>query len=97
MKDFVTINLSEYFKSITEEEKIRKVAKSLYIFLTTPDEVEEYVQSNSSDNSMHRYNIEILNSFDPELQLINTNPLIKNKLKELLSELKSLKFRQCYP
>ena len=96
MKDFVTINLSEYFKSITEEENIRKVAKSLYIFLTTPDEVEEYVQSNSSDNSMHRYNIEILNSFDPELQLINTNPMIKNKLKELLSELKSLKFRQCY-
>ena len=49
MKDFVTINFSEYFKSITEEENIRKVAKSLYIFLTTPDEVEEYVQSNSSD------------------------------------------------
>ena len=96
MKDFVTINFSEYFKSITEEENIRKVAKSLYIFLITPDEVEEYVQSNSSDNSMHRYNIEILNSFDPELQLINTNPMIKNKLKELLSELKSLKFRQCY-
>ena len=45
---------------------------------------------------MRRCNIEILNSFDPELQLINTNPIIKNKLKELLSELKSLKFRQCY-
>ena len=96
MKDFVTINFSEYFKSITEEENLRKVAKSLYIFLTTPDELEEYVQSNSSDNCMRCYNIEILNSFDPELQLINTNPIIKNKLKELLSELKSLKFRQCY-
>ena len=96
MKDFVTINFSEYFKSITEEENLRKVAKLLYIFLTTPDEVEEYVQSNSFDNCMRRCNIEILNSFDPELQLINFNPIIKNKLKELLSELKSLKFRQCY-
>ena len=28
-----------------------------------------------------------MNLFDPELQLINTKPLIKNKLKELLSEL----------
>ena len=30
----------------------------------------------------------ILNLFDPELQLINTKLMIKNKLKELLSELK---------
>ena len=40
---------------------------------------------------MHHYNIEILNLFDPELQLIKTNPAIKNKLKELLSELKKFK------
>ena len=33
----------------------------------------------------------ILNLFDPELQLINTKPMIKNKLKELLSELKKFK------
>ena len=33
---------------------------------------------------MHYYNIEILNLFDPELQLINTKPVIKNKLRELL-------------
>ena len=85
VKDFVAINFSEHFKSI------REVAKSLYFFLTTPDEVEKYVQSNSSDNSIHHYNVEILNFFDPELQLINYKPMIKNKLKELLSELKKFK------
>ena len=37
------------------------------------------------------YKVEILNPFDPELQLINTKPVIKNKLKELLSELKKFK------
>ena len=41
------------------------------------------MQSNSS--------IEILNLFDPELQLINTKPMIKNKSKELLSQLKNFK------
>ena len=29
-----------------------------------------------------------MNLFDPELQLIKTKPMIKNKLKELLNELK---------
>ena len=79
VEDFVARNFSEYFKSIREEQNLRKVAKLLYIFLTTPDEVEKYVQSNFSDNCMHYYNVEILNLFDPELQLINTKPLIKNK------------------
>ena len=84
VKDFVTINFSE---SIREEENLRKVAKSLYIFLTTPDEVE----SNFSDNCIHHYNVKTLNLFDPELQLINTKPVIKNKLKILFSELKKFK------
>ena len=61
------INFREYFKSIREEQNLRKAAKSLYIFLTTLDEVEKYVQSNSSDNYIHSYNVEILNRFDPEL------------------------------
>ena len=102
VKDFVTINFSEYFKSarekfyskLPEEQDLRKVPESLYIFLTTPDEVKKYakiMQSNSSDKYVHRYNIEILNLFDPELQLINTKPMIKSKLKELLSELKNFK------
>ena len=62
LKDFVVINFSEYFKSIREEQNLRKVAKSLYIFLTTPDEVEKYIeimQSSSSDNCIHRCIIEI--------------------------------------
>ena len=67
------------------------VAKLLYIILTTPDDVEKYVQANSSDNCIHHYNVEILNYFDPELQLINTKPVIKNKFKKLLSELKKFK------
>ena len=89
--DFLAINFNEYFKSIREEQNLRKVAKSLYIFLTTPDEVEKYMQSYFSDNCMHPYNVEILNIFDPELQLVNTKPVIKNKLKELLNELKKFK------
>ena len=40
VKDFVAINFSEYFKFIKEKQNIREVAKLLYIFLTTPDEVE---------------------------------------------------------
>ena len=50
------------------------------------------MQSNSSENCIHRYNVEIVDIFDPELQLSNTKPMIKNKLKELLSEL--IKFSQ---
>ena len=49
------------------------------------------IQSNSSYNCQHYYNVEILNLLDPKLQLINTTPLIKNKLEELISELKNLK------
>ena len=39
VKDFVVINFSEYFKSIREEQNLRKVATSLYIFLTIPNEI----------------------------------------------------------
>ena len=51
------------------------------------------MQSNSCDNCVHNYNVQTLNLFDPELQLINTKPVIKNKLKELLSELKKFKIQ----
>ena len=71
-----------------------KVAQSLYVYQTTPDEVEKYVQLNSSDNCIHHYNVEILNIFDPELELINTKPIIKNKLKEFLAKLKKFKVQQ---
>ena len=63
----------------------------LYIILKTLGEVEKYVQSNSSDTCIHCYNVEILNLFAPELQLINIKSMIKNKLKELLSELNKSK------
>ena len=73
VKHFVVINLS---KSLNKEQNLRKVAKPLYNLLTTPDEV----QSNSSDNCIHHYNVRILNLFDPELQLINNKPVIKEAL-----------------
>ena len=83
VKYFVAMNFSENFKSIKEERNLRKVVKLFYISLTTLDGAEKYVQSNSSDNC--------LNLFHPELQLINTKTVIKNNLKELLSDLKKLK------
>ena len=61
MKDFAGINFSEYFKYIIKEQNLRKVSKSLNIFLTTPDEVETYAQSDNSDNCIHQYNVEVLN------------------------------------
>ena len=88
-KDFVGINLSEYFKStkekfyskLNEEKNLRKVSKSLYFFLRTPDEIEKCfgtMQSNSSDNCIYRNNVGILNIFDTELKLINTKTMIQN-------------------
>ena len=74
-------NLNEYFKSISDKQNLRKASKSLYISLKTPVEVEHYMQSTSPDSYIHHYNIKILNLFDPELELINTKPEIKNKLK----------------
>ena len=55
------MNFGQYFQSmreklyseLCEEQNLRKIGESLYIFLTTPDEVEKYVkvtQSNSSDS-----------------------------------------------
>ena len=99
VKDFVAINFSEYFKStrkklysqLSEEQNRKTVAEFLYIFLTTPVGLGKYIevmQSSYSDKCIHSYNVEILNLFDQELQLINTKTMMKNKLKESLSELK---------
>ena len=104
-KDFIVINFREYFKSsrgnmyskLSEEQNRREVAKFVYIFLTILDELEKYaeiMQSNSSDICIQHYNVEISNTFDPELQLINTKPMIKNTLKKLLSELKRFKVQK---
>ena len=59
VKDFAAIKFSEYFKSIRVEQNLREVAKLLYILLTTPDEIEKHVQSNSSDKCIHAYSVDI--------------------------------------
>ena len=56
VKEQVLVNTLSLMR---EEQNFRKVAISVNIFLTTPDEVEKYVQSNSSDNLVHHYNVEI--------------------------------------
>ena len=48
-------------------------------------------QSSSSDACLCHYNIEILNLFNPKLQLFNTRTAIKNKLKDLLDECEKFK------
>ena len=68
VKEFVAINFREDIKStiekfyfkLNEYQNLIKVAESLYIFLTTSNEVEKYVetmQSNFSDRYVHCYNI----------------------------------------
>ena len=47
VNDFVGKIFYVFFDSIREVENLRKVTKLLYIFLTTPDEVDKYVQPNS--------------------------------------------------
>ena len=48
VKDFVAIYFSE---SVKQEQNLRNVAKSLYVFLITPDKV----QSIFFDNCVHHY------------------------------------------
>ena len=43
VKNFVATNFSECFTSIWEEENLRKVNKSPFIFLATPNDVKESV------------------------------------------------------
>ena len=84
------------YSKLSDKQNMIKVVALLSIFLTTPNEVEKYVktmQSNSSDRYVHRSSIDILNLLDAELQLINTKPMIENKLKEFLSELKKFKLQ----
>ena len=64
------------YSKLNKKQNLRQITESLYIFQTTPHEIEKYVQimkSNSSDKYVHLYNIEILNLFDPQLQLIKLN------------------------
>ena len=79
MKDFVVINFDEFFK-YTKETLYSKLGKKI------PEE-KTMMQSISSGNCVYVYNTRIVNLFDPELHLINTKSLIKNKLKDSLGEL----------
>ena len=45
LTDFLAINFSESFKSIGEKQNLRKVDKSLYIFLATPGEEEKKIKN----------------------------------------------------
>ena len=83
------------YSKLIKEQIHRKVAESIYVFLTTPDGVKKYfeiIQLNSSDKYVHRYSFDSFNTFDPELQLFNTKPIVKNKSKRFLGELE--KFRR---
>ena len=51
----------------------------------------ELMQSSFTDNCIYHYNVKILNLFDPELQLVNTKPIIINQLKVLLCKLENFK------
>ena len=58
VNDFVAKTFGEYFKSTKGklfpksfgEENIRRVAESLYIFVTTPAKVEKYVDAKAIDS-----------------------------------------------
>ena len=96
VKDFVGRISGKYLKSkkgnvcskLNEVRILEKVVESLSVFVT---HLMKMIQSNSSDTCVHCYNIEILNLFDPELQLIKTNSMIKNKLKIFSTLLKKFK------
>ena len=54
------------------------------VFLTTLDKLQKYLksmQSSFSENCICHNNTEILNTFDPELEYINTKLIIENTLK----------------
>ena len=86
--------IGDYLKILTDDKKLLNHFISFSKHLVKYKKHVETMKLNSSDNLVHCYNIEIFNFSDPELQLINTKPMIKNKLNFFLSELISLKFIQ---
>ena len=67
-----------------------KVEKYVSLIEKIP-EVKIMIQSSSFNYCMRVYNIKILNLFGPELQVITTKTIFKNKLKGLLDDLKNFK------
>ena len=78
-----------HFK-LAEKNFFRKVGELFYTFVTVPDELENY---NELIEKMAKGKIMAKSIFGiflhTELQLINTKTVIKNKLKDLLGQLKN--------
>ena len=63
VKDFILINLAEYFKStreklypnLSEEKSLKEVAESFYSFRSTPGEVERYIELNEKSKTKKCY------------------------------------------
>ena len=70
---FYIPNIDNYLKILTDEEVENFIAIKFSEYFKS---IEKNVQLNSADNCTHRYNAEILNIFDPELQMINTKSMI---------------------
>ena len=54
--------------------------------------IETFLIQKKNCRNAKTYDVEILNSFNPELQFKGTKSAIKNKLIDLLTELKGLQF-----
>ena len=71
---------------------ITQNAKKIFDEMKTINNIIITKESHAYKGCTNSYNVEILNSFNPELQLKNTESAIKKKLKNLLSELRWFKF-----
>ena len=61
------------------------------VFLTKQN-VKITTQADAFNGYASCYNVDILNSFNPELKLKDTKSTIENKLKDSLSKLRQFKF-----
>ena len=69
-----------------------KIPKTFFDQTKTIKKAKATKQPHAFKNYTQTYNVEILNSFYPELQLKNTESAIKNKLKKLLNKWKGFEF-----
>ena len=68
-----------------------ETAKPEIVFIETKT-IKMAKSGHTCKNYAHTYNIEILNSFNLELKLQNTESVFKNRLRTLLNELRGFKF-----
>ena len=102
IKDFFELNVLSIYTLLEEAKEVWQIGTAkvlttaLYNETTNPEKfVEETMNIKKEKNSkqshafkgyVYTYNVEILNSFNPELQLKNTESGIENKLKIVLAE-----------